>query len=319
MAEPEPTVQTPETPPVETPPAEPEPTLLAEPEQKPAEPAAKPDSVLTEPVSPVKADGTFIEGWKDKLPEELRGEECLNLVPDFNEMVKQFVNQRKAIGKDKVALPTDKSDENEWNVFYEKLGRPKTETGYTIPEIPEELKDIFSEDRINRAKERAFKLGATQKQFKEYLQGEIEEVTQLLQSEDEAQAKATREARLNAEKELRQELGAAYDERMHVANRLITEAIPTEEQRLNFIEKYGNDVTIIRLLSTIGARMSEHTAIIGELTQKTPTDVQQRISTILNNPDYRNINSKMSPDERQHLTDELNQLFKQQYPVKKTG
>ena len=277
------------------------------------------DSLLTQQVSLVKPDGTFIDGWKDKLPEELRSEECLNLVTDFNEMVKQFVNQRKAIGKNKIALPTDKSDENEWNAFYEAIGRPKTYTGYTSPEIPDGLSDIFTEERINRAKERAYKLGATPKQFQEYLSGEIQEVTDLIAADDEAQAKATREARLNAEKELRAELGAAYDERMHIANRLITEAIPKEQERIDFIEKYGNDITIIRLLSTIGARMSEHTALIGELTQKTPTDIQQRINAIQNNKDYRNINSSMSKEERQQLTDELNQLYKQLYPAKKTG
>lgn len=297
-----------------------DPTLLQEPgAPAPASPAEPAPTILTEPVSPVKADGTFIEGWKDRLPDEIKNEECLNLVTDFPEMVKQFVNQRKAIGKNKIAVPTDKSDENEWNLFYEAIGRPKTETGYTNPEIPEELQDIFTEDKLIRARERAYALGATQKQYAEYLKGEMEEVVQTLQNQDEFEAKANREARLNAEKELRAELGAAYDERMHAAQRIITEAIPKESDRLTFIEKYGNDSTIIRLLSTIGARMSEHSTMIAELTQKTPTELQSQIKTLENDPRFRSINSDMTKEERQQRTEELRGLYKKLYPAKKTG
>ena len=124
-------------------------TLLSESDssqQKTDQQTQTQDTVLTEPVSVLKPDMTFIDNWKDKLPEEFRNEECLELIKnsdgkaDFNEMVKQFVNQRKAIGKNKVAIPTDKSDENEWNSFYEAIGRPKTHMGYNAPEIPEELK-----------------------------------------------------------------------------------------------------------------------------------------------------------------------------------
>ena len=137
--------------------------------------------------------------------------------------------------------------------------------------------------------------------------------------ENEIEIKEIRVARENAEKELRNEFGMAYDERMHAAKRIITEGFKTETERLEFITKYGNDVSVIRLLSNIGARMSEHTALIGELTNKVPTEIQGRIKEIQNNKDYMNMNSGMSQEERQGLTDELNQLYKQLYPAKKTG
>jgi hypothetical protein len=289
-------------------PAEPEPTLLSEPTPaeppKPAEP-----TVLDAQVSLVKPDGTFIEGWKDKLPEEIRNEECLNLVPDFNEMVKQFVNQRKAIGKNKVAIPTDKSDENEWNSFYEAIGRPKTETGYNVPEIPEELSGIFTDDRLERAKQRAYKIGATQRQFTDFMNGEIEEATQAIHDQDELELKTKRDDALEAEKVLRGEFGEAYDERIHLAKKVVAEGIDKEEDRLRFIEKHGRDVDVIRLLSYVGSRTKEHEALIGELTQKTPTEIQDKIKAIENNPDWRNINSGMSTDERDRLTKELREYY----------
>lgn len=277
------------------------------------------ETLLTQPVSLVKSDGTFIEGWQEKLPEELRAEECLKLIPNFNEMVKQFVNQRKAIGKNKVAVPNEKSSESEWDAFYTSIGRPKSSDDYTTPETPKEMGDIYNDGAMKAAKDFAFKIGATQKQFNDFIAFDVATKQALMAENEEIEAKETRIAKENAEKELRTEFGMAFDERMHAANRIITEGITKESERVEFIENYGNDVKVIRLLSNIGARMSEHTALIGELTQKVPTEIQGRINEIQNNKDYTNRNSSMSEQERQALTDELNQLYNQLHPAKKTG
>jgi hypothetical protein len=317
-----PVLETPDTPaaPAVEPATPAEPTLLSEP-SKPVTPPAEPTpTALTAQVSVVKPDGSFIDGWTDAVAGgKYKDEECLKLVTDFPEMLNQFVNQRKAIGKDKVTLPGEKSDESEWNSFYESIGRPKTETGYKTPDVPEELKDIFTEDKLLLSRERAFKLGITEKQYNQYMQDEIADTLKLLSDQDEVDLKASREAKLNAEKELRGELGAAYDERMHIANRIITEAIPKEGDRVAFIEQYGNEVPIIRLLSNIGSRMSEHTAMIDELTQKTPNQLDTRIKELRATPGYMQIGSDMPADERQRITDEIQSLTKKLYPEKAAG
>jgi len=307
MPEPEPTITNPE----------PTPTLLSEPTPTPAVPEPKPATVLTSQVSPVKPDGTFIDDWRDFLPEEIRKDTSLDVIKTLPDMAKRMVSAVKMIGKNKIALPTDKSKPEEWDAFYRAIGRPEKEEAYSNPEIPEELKDIFTTDRLERAKKRAFALAATQKQFDDFIKGEIEEVVQTIKDSEEAEAKAKRETRLNAEKELRQELGAAYDERMHIANRVITEAITKEAERVEFTEKYGDDVSIIRLLSNIGSRMSEHTALIAELTQKTPTEIQTRIAQLNATPGYLQLNSAMTKEDRQRITDELRELNKQLYPANK--
>lgn len=275
------------------------------------------DTVLTQKVSPVKPDGTFIENWKDLLPEELRSEKALETVTDFNNAIKQLVHHKKMVGKNKVAVPTDKSDENEWNAFYEAIGRPKSADDYTTPETPEELSDIYNETTMKAAKDFAFKIGATQKQFNDYIAFDVASKQAVIAEHNELEAKELERKRQDSEKTLRTEFGMAYDERMHVAQRLITEAIDKESERLEFIKEYGNDVPVIKLLSNIGARMSEHTALIAELTQKTPKEVQERINAIQNNPDYMNPYSEMTKEERQQLTDELSQLYKQLSPTKK--
>ena len=277
----------------------------------PSQPAPAAGTILTTPVSPVKTDGTFIENWRDTLPEEIRKEECLNLVKDFPEMARQFVNQRKAIGKDKITVPNEKSRPDEWTEFYSAIGRPKTEGDYQV-QVPEDLKEIFDSNRIEAARKTAFSLGATQKQFEAYMKNEIEQVSQLLANED----KLEDEARGNAEKNLRKEFGAAYDERVHISNRLIAEAFPKEEERMKFLEEFGNSPTFIRFASRIGARMSEHTALIGELTQKTPNEAQAKIKELQATSGYNELSGKITQEERQRITDEIRDLYKQVYPAK---
>jgi len=269
------------------------------------------DTLLTSPVSPVKPDGTFVENWRDMLPDEIKNEKSLDTVTDFNNAMKQLVNHKKMVGKDKVAIPSDKSDEAEWNEFYSRIGRPSTKEDYTIPEIPEDLSEIFTDDKLSRAKEIAFRIGATQKQFDEYLKDEVEQTQNLIQSQISMEQKA----RADAEKSLRAELGAAYDERMHVANRLIAEAFPVEEQKMQFLEKFGNDVDFIRFASLVGSRMAEHTTLIGKLTQRTPNEVQKRITELKATPGYLQINSDMTKEQRAQITEELRDLNKQLYEV----
>jgi hypothetical protein len=275
----------------------------------------KEPTILNTPVSPVKPDGTFIENWKQTLPEDLREEKALDTVTDFNNAIKQLVHHKKMVGANKVVIPNEKSSEEEVNAFYEALGTPKTETGYNVPEIPEELKEIYDDASLEAAKKFAYSIHATQQQFQEYLKFDMQKVKGLMAEDDQALV----QERQDAQKNLRTEFGAAYDERIHVANRLIQEAFPKEEDRMGFLEKFGNDVDFIRFASRVGARMSEHTALIGELTQKTPNEIQGQIAKLRATPGYMQISSDMTKEDRQRITDEILELERKLNPPKKAG
>jgi len=297
--------------------AEPNVTSVAEPvvNPNPSPPAGEPAPILSTPISIVKPDLTFVEGWQDKLPEEIKGEECWKLVKDFPEMARQFVNQRKAIGKNKVALPDEKSKPQDWEAFYTAIGRPVKVEDYKGPAVPEDLKEIFDDNRIGALKKTAFELGATQKQFDAYLKNEIEQVKTLLAEED----KRDLQAKQDAEKALRTEFGGAYEERIHVANRLIAEAFSKEEDKMNFLEKFGSDPDFIRFASRVGAKMGEHSALIAQLTQKTTGEVQKRIAELNATPGYMSLDDKMSKEQREAITAELRELNLQLHPAQKAG
>lgn len=272
--------------------------------------APRTNTVLTTPTPLVGADGKFTEHWRDFLPEDLRAEECWKTVTDFPNMAKQFVNQRKAIGANKIVLPNEKSKPEEWDAFYSAIGRPKSADDYKV-EVPEDLKEIFTDERLARARERAHNLGVSQKQFADYIQGEVDEAMQLLREQEEAEQKA----RDGAEATLRKAFGAAYDERMHVAKRVVAEVFPNEETRMEFLAEFGNNPAFIQFASTLGARLVEHKALVAELTKDTPGDTQRKIDELRKTPGYlapyRDANGKlieMPRSESEAITARIREL-----------
>lgn len=299
------------------------PEIVTEPTETPTEtPAAgatketateTPAKTLVEtPVAIMKPDGTFIDGWQqhDLVPEEFRKEECLKPVKSFPNAIKQIVNQSRMIGKNKIAIPTDKSKPEEWDAYWEAGGRPKTPDDYQV-EIPPDLADLYSKERLQATKELAHKLGVNQKQFAEYMAFEMGQAVQLLDEQEKADA----QARKDAETKLRTDFGAAYDERMHVAKRLIAEAIPREEERMEFLQKYGNDPLFIRFASTIGARMAESKALIAQITTNTPGEAMAQIKKLEATPGYMALSSTMSQEEREGITKQIRELYKEAYPA----
>jgi len=269
------------------------------------------DVVIDTPKPLVGADGKFSESWRDGFSEDVRDAACWENVTDLENMAKQFVNQRSAIGKDSIVMPKEGAEPEEWNTFYKAIGRPDAPTEYQC-DVPNELKPIFSDERVGKARELAHKLGISNAQFTAYMQHEMQEAAVLLET------KATEEGRVKqaAEQALRTEYGAAFDERMHVAKRLVAEAIPNEEGRMAFLEKFGNDTDFIRFASVVGARLVEHKALVANLTEDAPGDALHQIKELQRKPGYMSADStEMTNDEREAITVKIRDLHKIAYPT----
>ena len=264
----------------------------------------------TTPPPLIDAEGKLREGWIETLPEELREEESLKLYSDLPNLAKALVHAKKAVGKNKVAIPTDKSTDAEWDAFYEAVGRPKTADDYQVA-VPDDLQEIFTDERMKRARERAHKLGITQGQFEAYLSEEMQEAVNLLNAEEER----NKQERVQVSEQLRQEFGQAYDERLHVAKRLVAEAIPNQEAQLNFIEKFGDDPDFIRFASVVGARMVESKNLVATLSKDTPKEARKRIEELQNTPGYMNMGSDMPKSQREAITQELRELYQSLQPT----
>ena len=301
-------------------------TLLGDaPPAAPAEPAgpvvdaAPPATTVLDNYALVNPDGSFIEDWhsSDLLPEDLRGDDSLKVIKNLPDLAKRTVNAVKMVGKDKVVVPTDKSTPEEVAAFWETVGKknpamakPGAPEEYTA-DIPEGMKGIFTDEKVAGIKKVAHEIGITQNQFESYLKYEMESAAA------SADSNAAEERRVQDEitLALKQEWGAAYDERLHVAKRLVAEAFGnSKEEELNFLQKFGNDPDFIRFSATVGSRLVEHKALVAELTNKTPTEATARIKELEATPGYMDMGSPMSDGQRQEITRQIREQYSLAYP-----
>lgn len=238
----------------------------------------------------INEDGSFNEGWQDALvPEDLRGLGEYKAVTDIRTALKQLGTLSKLKGRKGVIPPGPDGTKSEWDSFYDALGRPKSADDYKV-EIPDELKEFYDDAALAEARSELHKAGLTQKQV---------EAVIALDAKRLGEGRAKMESGAAAEKEtaeaaLRSKWGEAFDERLHVANRVIEEY--AGENKMAFIEKYGNDPLVAELLSNVGAKFMESKSINSDNSSQkmTPGEAKQRLeelaAELATQPNLRNAN-----------------------------
>jgi len=270
------------------------------------------DDPITQDAPIVGHDGVFAENWRDSLPEELRNEPCLDTVQDFAGAIKQLVHHKKMTGMEKVVVPKADSGPEVWDAFYTAAGRPKTAGDYPV-EVPEDLAELFSQERVEAAKAFAHEHGFSTAQFDAYMRYEMDAAQQMLTRMKEVQE----QNRIKAVDQLKKEFGGAYEERMHIAKRAVAELVPDAEARMQLLERFGDDPMFIGFASTCGAKLVEHSALVAKMTQDTPKEAQAKITELRNTPGY--MNGTISPEESARITNEISDLYKRIYPQTNSG
>lgn len=230
---------------------------------EPGQPAAPPTEPPVEPGTPagpesfINEDGTLAEGWRDKyVPEDLRKEKVYDTIKDLPSAFKTIGHQAKLVGRKGILLPTETSGQSEIDAFHEALGRPATAEEYVL-EVPEEHADYFDEELIKEARSMFHGQGFNQKQVDILWEFEKKRVVQMdkMLNDFEEQEKS------EAETALRNKWGTAYDENMHLANRMISENAVEGEERDYLIAEYGNDPKLAGFLANIAKKFVEHKII----------------------------------------------------------
>jgi len=264
---------------------------------EPGQPAAPPAEPPAEPGTPegpqsfINEDGTLAEGWRDKyVPEDLRKEKVYDTIKDLPTAFKTLGHQAKLVGRKGILLPTETSGESEWDAFHEATGRPKTAEEYVM-EIPEENADNFSEDLITEARGIFHGLGFNQKQVDTLWEFEKKRVAAMEKTLDDFETQEKTEA----ETALRNKWGTAYDENLHLVNRMISENAVEGEERDYLLAEYGNDPKLAGFLGNIAKKFVEH-KIITDV--ETPSaDIQSQINDLMATPAYKD---PAFPDRKEH-------------------
>ncbi len=255
-------------------------------------PPVTPDA--TPPVTPTPdttnyfgTDGVLNEGWQGTLDEDLRDEKSLISFKSVGDLAKSFVNTKKMVGKNVVAIPTDASTEGEWQEYHKAGGRPETVADYNlgVPEgFPEEIKaQVFPEGRIEKWQERFFKGGVSKKAADAF----IVEFTQdiLADYQKVQQAKETAKAELVST--LSTEYGAAFDQKLHLGDLAVEDFAGDDVAMKESLAYLREDPNAIKLLVHFGSMLAEGkppsaTAI------PTPGDYQDQIDALMADPLYTN-------------------------------
>lgn len=241
-------------------------------------------------------------------------------IKSHDDLWSQFANAQELIGKRPAGIPTSESPEEDWNKFYQALGRPDDASGYELSlreglELPE---GIELGEYENKAREFFHKLGLpadkANEAWNDYLSMELESV------QASQQAMQERQKELDAEYDkLTQELyGEKYGEVEQSAINFINEALP-ENLRDVVPQLAENPKALLAMVkladfaqSQIGSVKKEYGA-----EDKLATGVQANAATekevIAKLVERKNEAKKAAPfsPERKRAEEEINKLREQ--------
>ena len=262
------------------------------------------------------SDGSLAEGWQSTLPEGYRKEDSLSTVKDTKSLAKMFVDTKRMVGKDKIAVPTDASSETEWEAYYKAGGRPETVEDYNlkVPEgIPAEISElVFPKERISKWQERFFKGGTSKKAANQYIADFAQDV--LLDFQNQKNAEEAEMAELKAG--LSAEYGGAYDQKIHLGNQAIEEGTLGDlEFKNRLTQKFGNDPDFIRYSVNLGGKFAEgRSPSFSNI--PTPSDLQTQINDLMTSPVL--LDPKSTPAQRKVIMDKIMALRERMVTTKTT-
>lgn len=226
----------------------------------------------------VGEDGGLSDNWREGLPEDIRGEKCLDSIKHIGALAKSYVLAQKSMGSGKVAIPTEHSTKEEWDNFYKATGRPDSADGYSLDGVKDALPEGVSldDDEVKSFRDFAFANGISQKGFDAALKFDIERV--------QRQQAAAIAADQKEYADTIAKLQADYGPQMNAVVAQCNKAMDVFGLK-QVLEEKGllNNYTIIKALAGIGARISE-SRLIGDGAPSV-TSPQDRLNEIRNNPD----------------------------------
>lgn len=228
-------------------------------------PEGQPEGTATPtiPTTFIGPNGELLDGWRDKyLPENIRSEKSLETIKNIGGLGDAFVNTKRMVGKDKIAIPGKNATEGEWNAYYDAAGRPKTPEDFKL-EIPKDYEEYYDPEMIKEAKQVLHKAGLNQKQLdvayglyhKWLVQGKTYNDEMKVQKDDES------------EMLIDEIFGTTKEQSLHLVNRMIAENYPDESRRAKMLEAINKSSVkpyIMEFLSIVGRKFIDH---------KVPTDV----------------------------------------------
>jgi hypothetical protein len=243
--------------------------------------------------------------WRDSLPEDLKGNASLSKFSDVANLAKAYVHAESSIGKKGVIVPGEKSTDEDWENFYNQIGRPEKDK-YSF-DLPKDKK--LNDETIGKFKEVAFKSGILPKQAKA--------LVDWFSEHEENTLKNVATERENAHKlgidNLKKEWGQGYDKEIGSARVFMKEVGGDEFKQYLESTGLGNDPVMIKFLAKAGKLLGED-KIRGEAGDNrmgmTPDEIQKEIANLSTNPEY----TDASHPKHKLTVEKVAQLYQKLHP-----
>ena len=215
-----------------------------------AQPGQDPNASGTGDTPPLTLDK-----WREALPEELQTDPNLVHIKDVQSMAKSYVHAQKLIGRDKIPLPTP-GNEQEFLTTMDALGRPETPEGYKWDrpaDLPPEA--TVTAEETEWLRKTAHKHGMLPGQF----QGLLTEWAKYRHEAMTADAANTANARATADAALREEWGAAFEQKMQMGEKAFNR-FASDPMRKAVLEAGGYAKMapeFARMFAAVGAAIGE--------------------------------------------------------------
>ena len=176
---------------------------------------------------------TQVADWREGLDPTIKQHPSLQNFKGPGDLAKSWVEAQRLIGRDKIPVPGEKATKEDWDMVFERLGRPKTADGYALPEIkvPQGYPEV-DKAFMDNFRTKALELGMLPAQvnglYQWFMDSQINEFNQFGEKRNVERGEA--------ENALRKLWGKAFEQNFQIA-----------EQAVN---KYGNEKFIEKLKST---------------------------------------------------------------------
>lgn len=167
---------------------------------------------------------------------------------DYANLMKSYVHTKKAFGRNKVALPGKDATDEDWNSFYNQIGRPEDVEKYSL-NVPEEA----DEEVVNEFKQKAHEAGLLPKQAQKLFDwysefsGKMQEKVSNQQNEKLAEQIQG----------LKKEWGNGYDKELDIAKNALKQFATAEEIEAMKESGLSKNVQVIKLLNKVGKGLME--------------------------------------------------------------
>ena len=237
------------------------------------------------------------------IPEEFRED------PDFAEfktqedLFKAFKNQKASMAV-LSKIPTEESPKEDWDKFYEALGRPATADEYKLDkELPEGL--TFNEDMFNGFTQVAHEAGLSQKQIENIYNFYNNKTLEITKTIDD-QVKAVYQKSVDdAVGSLKKEWGTDYEDNLKAAVAIGNKFLSPETKQYLNATKLGNNPLLIKDFYKLSQQVSGAQMKGGDAPKVTSTvaELESKMEKNLRAPDYTT--NKMLQEENKQIANQI--------------